>query len=113
MKRTIMLAFGAAIGLSLAPPVPAQAAGSRVVRVVDIDFSPARITVRPGTTVRWDFRDGGIGHNVVSRGRMRFRSSSIRSRGSYRVRFRQPGRYRYVCTLHPGMDGRVVVRTAP
>jgi plastocyanin len=29
--------------------------------------------------------------------------------GTYTVRFRRPGTYRYVCTIHPNMRGRVIV----
>jgi plastocyanin len=28
---------------------------------------------------------------------------------SFNVRFDQPGTYTYVCTLHPGMGGTIVV----
>lgn len=86
------------------------AAATRTVVIENIDFSPRVVKVREGTTVRWEFRDGRTSHNVVSRGRPRFRSSPVKSRGTYSVRFRRAGTYRYVCTLHPGMAGRVVVR---
>jgi plastocyanin len=29
--------------------------------------------------------------------------------GTYTVRFTRPGAYRYVCTIHPNMKGRVIV----
>jgi len=37
-------------------------------------------------------------------------SLSARSRGTGTRRFARPGVYRYACSLHPGMTGRVVVR---
>jgi plastocyanin len=49
-------------------------------------------------------------HNVTSRGKRRFASSPSMARGTYAVRFTRPGTYRYVCTIHFGMNGTVVVR---
>lgn len=86
------------------------AAGSRTVKAKDIDFTPARISIARGTVVSWRFLDS-TRHNVVSRGKRRFRSSKDLRAGSYRVRFRKAGRYSYVCTFHPlSMQGLVVVR---
>jgi plastocyanin len=51
-----------------------------------------------------------VSHNVTSRGAPRFRSSPTKMTGTWSVRFAKAGTYRYVCTLHPGMAGRVVVR---
>ena len=100
----------AALGVALTAGVHAEAASAtRVVRLVDIDIKPAVVTVRRGTTVEWRFLDAPAAHNVTSRGRTRFRSSATKQQGTHRVRFRRRGTYRYVCTLHPNMRGRVVV----
>ena len=110
MKRIAAPAAALVLVLLLVAPSSGGAAGVRVVKIEDIDFTPRSVTVRKGTTVRWDFLDQGVSHNVISRGSPRFSGSPVKSRGSYRVTFRKSGTYRYVCTLHPGMDGRVVVR---
>ena len=107
MKRVIPLIAAVA---TLVPASGAGAGAVRVVKVEDIDFTPQTLAIRKGATVRWDFLDEGVSHNVISRGRRRFAGSPVKSRGSHRVAFRRSGIYRYVCTLHPGMDGRVVVR---
>lgn len=80
------------------------------VTVSDIDYSRHRVVVHRGAIVVWKFADPQVSHNVTSRGRSRFRSSHTMLTGTYRVRFRHPGVYRYVCTIHPNMRGRVVVR---
>jgi plastocyanin len=100
---TGLLAALAAVGTG-------DAAGTRTVEVEDIDFKPGVVTIRKGSTVRWSFRDGPTEHNVRSRGRPRFTGSPVKLGGTHTVRFRRSGTYRYVCTLHPGMAGRVVVR---
>jgi len=109
VKRFSVLAICVLVP-TLALAVVGGAAGTRIVEIEDIAFKPRSVSVRKDTTVRWAFQDEATAHNVVSRGRPRFTSSPVKSRGTYSFRFRRAGTYRYVCTLHPGMAGRVVVR---
>jgi plastocyanin len=90
----------------------ADAASTATVRIKDIDFSPHTLIVKKGTTVTWKFLDGDTDtpHNVTSRGTTRFRSSTTKQSGTYSVRFAKAGTYRYVCTIHPNMKAKVVVR---
>ncbi len=108
--RRRSIACSAAVVVVLGTATAGDAAGTRTVVVEDIDFKPSSVTVRKGSTVRWSFRDDPTEHNVRSRGRPRFTGSAVKLAGTHSVRFRRPGSYRYVCTLHPGMSGRVVVR---
>ena len=87
----------------------AAAAGSVRVRIKNIDFSPHKLAVKRGTTVRWTFEDAATPHNVTSRGRLKFHSSATKQSGSYSVRFTKPGSYRYICTIHFNMKGTIVV----
>lgn len=86
------------------------AAGARTVTLKDIAFSPENLSVSRGTKVTFAFRDDGISHNVISTGSKRFKGIPTRSSGSQARRFSTAGTYRYSCTLHPGMSGRIVVR---
>lgn len=96
--------------LAVTPPEPvATAAGSVTVVVKNIDFTPHRVRIAAGGRVVWRFADRYTAHNVHSVGRKRFRSSADKRSGTYAVRFRRAGTYRYVCTIHYGMKGRVVV----
>jgi plastocyanin len=84
-----------------------------VVTLRGIAFHPAKLTITRGSSVRFVWRDPGITHNVTSRGRggrARFPSARSRKTGSYTVRFTRSGTYRYVCTIHFGMKGTIVVR---
>jgi plastocyanin len=72
----------------------------------DSRFSAAAIQVPAGGEVTWAFRDGLVPHNVVGDG---WGSGEPQRSGTFRHTFEQPGTYPYRCTLHDGMDGRVVV----
>jgi plastocyanin len=113
MKRlpTRLVAF-AALGAGAAVGGQAVAAPSpgRSVTLRDVAFSPASLSVSRGTTVTFRWRDDNIEHNVISKGTKRFPSIAARETGSRSRTFTKAGTYRYVCTLHPGMSGRITVR---
>jgi plastocyanin len=91
----------AASSAANAPPVR----GVTTVDAKDLKFIPPAIEVKPGTEVTWRFVDGSVPHNVKGDGF----ASGTQSRGTFSHRFAQAGEYRYTCTLHAGMAGRVVV----
>jgi plastocyanin len=74
------------------------------VAVRDYQFEPASLTVEAGATVTWVW-EGGAPHNVVGEG---FENPD-QSSGTFRHTFEQPGTYAYECTIHPGMEGTIVV----
>ena len=91
----------AASSAANAPPVR----GVTTVDAKDLKFQPPAIEVKPGTEVTWRFVDGSVPHNVKGDGF----ASETQSKGTFSHRFGQAGEYRYTCTLHAGMAGRVVV----
>ncbi len=91
---------------SAASPADSQPVkGVTTVEAKDLKFLPPAIEVAPGTEVTWRFVDGSVPHDVKGDGF----ASEIQSRGTFSHRFTQAGEFRYRCTLHAGMDGRVVV----
>lgn len=106
----VALALAAAGSIGTAAVNVAQASSTKTVHVADIDFSPHRLVVSRGTTVRWSFEDKNTPHNVTSRGAKHFRSSPTKQSGTYSVRFTKPGTYTYVCTIHFNMKASIVVR---
>jgi len=112
--RTRRHAFLAAAAISIAALggqiAISGAAGTRTVTLKDIAFSPKSLSISKGTSVSFAFRDGTTFHNVVSTGSKRFKTISDRSSGSQKRTFTSAGTYRYTCTLHPGMSGRITVR---
>ncbi len=120
MMRSGTLIAGAAVAALATSPAsagapdgvesPARAAAVKVVKLQAFEVRPSTVRIAPGSTVEWRFRDRPSPHNVTSRGAKRFRSSPSKQSGTYRVRFTRSGTYRYLCTIHPNMRGKVVVR---
>jgi plastocyanin len=84
-------------------PTPVSSGASVTIR--DDFFSPATLTVPVGTTVVWTNR--GSQHTVTASGT--FDSGVLRSSATFSHTFTAPGTYRYVCQLHNGMSGTIVV----
>ena len=104
----LVLAFTLAAcqsGSAASPADRQPVKGVTTVEAKDLKFLPPAIEVAPGTEVTWRFDDGSVPHDVKGDGF----ASEIQSRGTFSHRFTQPGEFRYKCTLHAGMEGRVVV----
>ena len=93
---------GSAASPADTPPVRGV---TTVVARKNLKFLPPAIEVKPGTEVTWRFADGAVPHDVKGDGF----ASGNQERGTFSHRFANAGEYRYRCTLHAGMEGRVVV----
>src|SRR5437868_6229241 len=75
------------------------------VKVADFSFAPGETTVTAGQTVTWT-NEGQVDHTVKGRGF--FSAKALANGESFSHRFAKPGRFPYVCTLHPSqMRGTV------
>lgn len=105
MRRRDLVA-GAALALATTPA--ARAATASVV-IDDYAFEPMTLRIAAGTAVTWENRDSSP-HNVVSNATPRaFRSRTMGTGESFTFTFGEPGTYGYFCSLHPHMQGVVVV----
>jgi Icc protein len=77
------------------------------VLVDNFSFAPATASVPVGTTITWTNRDD-VPHNVVST-EQKFKSPVLDTDERFSHRFDVPGTYKYFCSIHPRMTGRVVV----
>jgi plastocyanin len=110
LLRRTFLAAGAAGGLLPASVRTAPAAGDAQVTIGAFSFSPAELSVAAGTRVTWTNRDD-IPHALASSDDpRRMRSPPLDTGDSFAFTFDQPGIYRYVCSMHPHMQGMVTVR---
>ena len=87
----------------------APATGVTRVAAKDNRFTPSAVQVPAGTTVTWAFEDGLVPHDVTGDG---WRSGDPQRKGTFAHTFDRPGTYSYRCTVHDGMNGRVVVTGA-
>jgi plastocyanin len=88
---------------------PAEASTAPgTVAMKDIKFIPARLTVKVGEKVTWR-NDDPLDHNVIAQEGADFKSRAFGQGGTYTFTPKTAGTIKYVCTLHPGMDGELVV----
>src|SRR4051794_5506865 len=88
----------------------AVAAGEAAVMIDNFTFAPPVLTVAAGTRVVWTNRDD-IPHTVIGAEDPRaLRSPPLDTDDRFAFTFAAPGTYRYFCSLHPHMQGTVVVR---
>ena len=85
------------------------ASGGATVAMQGLEFSPKTITVRVGQPVHWR-NDDSVDHNVVATRGASFRSRAFGQGGTYEYTPTKPGSIKYVCTLHPGMSGTLIVQ---
>ena len=95
-------------GAPSAPAAPAAPAGRTVdVAMVDLAFEPAAIEAVAGSTIRWT--NAGAAPHTATAANGAFDSGIVPSGGTFEVTLDTPGTFAYVCELHPGMAGSIVV----
>jgi plastocyanin len=85
----------------------AAAAETHTVRIANMQFVPAVLTVHRGDRIVWQNGDL-VPHTATAAGV--FDSGVIAPGHSVTRAAGNKGRHPYVCTLHPGMKGEVVVQ---
>jgi plastocyanin len=109
MHRSIArltLAFAAALLLLAALAGPSIAADKWVTMFDNKYLPPGPVVIRVGDKVTW-VNDDDVPHDARGNGW----GTPLLSKGdSHAVRFTRAGTYRFTCTIHPEMVGRVVVQ---
>ena len=85
----------------------AAAAAPRTILMDGTRFAPDPITIKRGETVTFVNKDP-FPHTATAK--VLFDSGSIGEGKSWMYRADKPGRFDYVCTLHPGMKGTLIVQ---
>lgn len=80
--------------------------GGNVVSIQNSTFSPSTLTIAKGTTVTWTNNDSAS-HQVKSD---TFESIVLSKGQSYFYTFNDVGTFEYICSIHPSMKGKVIVR---
>lgn len=105
---SVAVAVAAAVALAGLTGTAASASAPRTTTVTlkNISFVKETVRVHRGDRVRWVWKDPTVPHNVT----FATRHSRTQQSGTYTLTFRRAGSFKYHCTIHPGMDGKVVVR---
>lgn len=108
MNRPTLTFLGILLTVALFP-VPTLAADVQAT-IDNFTFSPTVLTVSVGTKVTWTNRDD-IPHTVTDADHPKeIRSPPLDTDDSYSRTFTASGTYHYFCSLHPHMQGVVIVR---
>jgi plastocyanin len=88
----------------------ATAANAPTVNIENFKFLPPALTVAAGTTVTWKNEDDSP-HRIGGKGGT-FASPALDTDGTFSRTFATPGEYSYICTIHPYMVGKIIVKPA-
>lgn len=87
---------------SVSPAIPTER-----VRIVNFAFQPATTRIEEGTRVVWT-NTGSVRHTSTSNSGV-WNSGSIAPGGTFSHRFNDAGTFRYHCSIHHQMHGKIVV----
>jgi len=90
-------------------PAPSAESGGTEVAMKNIKFDPATVTVKAGDTVTW-VNDDSVDHDVTADDFKSGEPGGISGGGTFKHKFATAGTFDYVCSVHPGMEGSVVVK---
>jgi plastocyanin len=105
----VFVAVAAAVALRPAPAAAAEAkVQTKIVQIDNFTFDPETLVVPVNTTVTWVNKDD-IPHVIASSNGL-FKSKALDTDDRYSFTFTKAGTYPYYCTVHPKMEGKIVVR---
>ncbi|MBB4663684.1 cupredoxin domain-containing protein [Conexibacter arvalis] len=118
MSRRLIVLL-AAVALAALAVAPAQGAKkkprSKTVGVIDYAFTPAKMTVRPGTKIVWKWSKANSAPHDVKlakgpKGVKKFTSPVYTASISWSRTLKVKGTYRLLCTYHANMRQTIVVK---
>jgi plastocyanin len=110
MRDKIFLALASLCFLAAAGITYAAESQQASVTIDNFSFNQAMLTVKAGTHVTWTNRDD-IPHTVVDADDPKAMKSPPLDTGEhFEHTFEKPGTYHYFCSLHPHMQGTVIVQ---
>jgi plastocyanin len=85
-----------------------RAAQEADVYIDNFTFAPESLAIRPGTAVTWVNQDD-IPHSVYCEA-LHLHSPPLDTGEKFTHIFDRPGKFAYICAIHPHMHGRIVVQ---
>jgi plastocyanin len=89
-------------------PSAASKSGALEIKMKDFQFDPKSATVKAGQEVKWVNEDTAD-HDVTDEKTGLFESKQLGQGGTFTFTAKKAGTIEYVCTLHPGMTGKLTV----
>jgi plastocyanin len=102
--RFVVAAFAVAT-IALGPSGTAQAAIAATFRGSGTSWSPTRVTINAGQTVRWKAVSGT--HTVTAYGGNWSKNTVLSAGETTRRTFTNTGVYKFLCTIHGNVSGGV------
>lgn len=87
---------------------PSENGDVEVAATDELVFDPPTITVSAGTTVEWE-NTGTFPHTVTPDGHSLWSDTDLAAGATFSQTFNNVGTFPYVCTVHAGMVGTVIV----
>ena len=117
-SRDAVLLGAVALGLLLLAGLTQVLAGEAVkaaattstININNFKFAPATLTVTAGTTVTWK-NDDDSPHRIGDQNGT-CKSAALDTDDTFSHTFAAPGEYPYICTIHPYMVGKIIVKPA-
>jgi plastocyanin len=82
--------------------------GGAEVSLEGIQFNPEEVTVKVGDSVTWTNNDS-VGHDVTGDDFRSGDAGGMQNGDTFEQTFDEAGSFDYVCTVHSGTEGTVVV----
>ncbi len=102
---------GRAVSISRPPGKTRAVKSGTTVKARDSFFSIPNAALRKGGRLRWQFGTPTLHNVTLANGPRGFSSPNLNDGRTFDVKFKVPGTYRIMCTLHPiGMTQTVTVR---
>lgn len=79
------------------------------VEIENFEFKPSEVTISVGDTVKWTNLDSAIHNARQTIDNPELYSPNLGQGESFSHTFNEEGTYDYICTIHPYMDGTVIV----
>ena len=110
-RRRLLATALLAVAVAAAGLAPSSAgAEETTVKIDNFAFAPATLTVTAGTTVTWK-NDDDSPHRIGDKNAT-FTSAALDTDDTFSHTFAAPGEYPYICTIHPYMAGKIIVKPA-
>jgi plastocyanin len=91
------------------PATTVPSVSANTILIQNFTFDPASITINAGDTVRWVNKDHVVHTVVFSKDSGLASSAPLSWNQGFSVKIFTPGVYTYSCSIHPYMQGTVVV----